>query len=35
MRFPDDGLTIIVVANRSDVDAAEVAEKVAGVYFGK
>ncbi len=32
-RFPDDGLTVIVLANRSEVDAPALAESVAGVYL--
>jgi CubicO group peptidase (beta-lactamase class C family) len=33
-RFPDDKLTVIVLANRSDLDAAELALKVADLYLG-
>lgn len=33
-RFPDDGLTVIVLANRADVDAAGLALKIAGFYLG-
>jgi CubicO group peptidase (beta-lactamase class C family) len=33
-RFTADGLTVIVLANRSDVDASALAEKVAGFYLG-
>jgi CubicO group peptidase (beta-lactamase class C family) len=33
-RFPDDQLTIIVLANRSDSDPAELALKVADLYLG-
>jgi len=32
-RFTADGLTVIVLANRSDVDAADMALKVAGYYL--
>ncbi len=32
-RFVDGGLTVIVLCNRADVDAAELALKVAGAYF--
>ena len=32
-RFTADGLTVIVLANRSDLDAAEMALKVAGFYL--
>jgi CubicO group peptidase (beta-lactamase class C family) len=32
-RFTADGLTVIVLANRSDVDAADMALKVAGAYL--
>jgi CubicO group peptidase (beta-lactamase class C family) len=32
-RFTADGLTVIVLANRADVDAAEIALKVAGFYL--
>jgi len=32
-RFPADGLTVIVLANRSDVEATEAALKVAGEYL--
>jgi CubicO group peptidase (beta-lactamase class C family) len=34
-RFPDDGLTIIVLANRAEVDAPAMAERVADLYLGK
>ncbi len=34
-RFPDDRLTVIVLANRSDVDAPALAEGVADLYFVK
>ncbi|MFY9559018.1 MAG: serine hydrolase domain-containing protein [Terriglobales bacterium] len=34
-RFPDDRLTVIVLANRSEVDAPALAEGVADLYFGK
>jgi CubicO group peptidase (beta-lactamase class C family) len=32
-RFPDDGLTVIVLANRADVDAAALALRIAGFYL--
>lgn len=32
-RFPADNLTVIVLANRTDVDAADLALKVAGFYL--
>jgi CubicO group peptidase (beta-lactamase class C family) len=32
-RFTADGLTVVVLANRSDVDAAEMALRVAGFYL--
>jgi CubicO group peptidase (beta-lactamase class C family) len=32
-RFPADGLTVVVLANRTDVDAADMALKVAGSYL--
>ena len=32
-RFPDDGLTVIVLANRADVDAPGIALKVADLYL--
>jgi CubicO group peptidase (beta-lactamase class C family) len=32
-RFPDDKLTIIVLANRSDVNPEELALKVADLYL--
>jgi hypothetical protein len=32
-RFTADGLTVIVLANRTDVDAAALALKVAGFYL--
>ena len=32
-RFTADGLTVVVLANRSDVDAADLALKVAGFYL--
>lgn len=32
-RFPDDNLTVIVLANRSDVNPEELALKVADLYF--
>jgi len=34
-RFPDDRLTVIVLANRAEVDAPALAESVADLYFGK
>ena len=34
-RFPDDNLTVIVLANRTDVDPAALALKVADLYLGK
>jgi CubicO group peptidase (beta-lactamase class C family) len=34
-RFPDDKLTIIVLANRTDIDPEELALKVADLYLGK
>jgi CubicO group peptidase (beta-lactamase class C family) len=34
-RFPDDGLTVIVLANRAEVDAPALAESVADLYLGK
>ena len=33
-RFPDDNLTIIVLANRSDLNPAELALRVADLYLG-
>jgi len=33
-RFPEDRITVIVLANRTDVDAGELALKVANLYFG-
>jgi CubicO group peptidase (beta-lactamase class C family) len=33
-RFPDNKLTVIVLANRSDLDAAELALRVADLYLG-
>jgi CubicO group peptidase (beta-lactamase class C family) len=33
-RFTADGLTVVVLANRSDVDASALAVKVAGFYLG-
>ena len=33
-RFPDDGLSVIVLANRSDVDAPALAQSVAELYLG-
>ncbi len=32
-RFPADGLTVIVLANRSDIDATEMALKAAGFFL--
>ncbi len=34
-RFPDDNLTIIILANRADIDAEAIALKVADLYLGK
>jgi CubicO group peptidase (beta-lactamase class C family) len=34
-RFPDDHLTVIVLANRADADAPALAESVADLYFQK
>jgi CubicO group peptidase (beta-lactamase class C family) len=34
-RFPDDGLTVIVLANRAEVDAPALAESVAKLYLLK
>jgi CubicO group peptidase (beta-lactamase class C family) len=34
-RFPDDDLTVIVLANRSDVDAEGLALKIADSFLGK
>ena len=34
-RFPDDNLTIIVLANRADIDPEALALKVADLYLGK
>jgi CubicO group peptidase (beta-lactamase class C family) len=34
-RFPDDRLTVIVLANRAKVDAPAMAESVAELYIGK
>lgn len=34
-RFPDDHLTVVVLANRADVDAPALAESVAALYLGK
>ncbi len=34
-RFPDDQLTIIILANRADTNPEELALKVADLYFGK
>jgi hypothetical protein len=33
-RFPDDNLTIIVLANRTDINPEELALKVADLYLG-
>ena len=33
-RFPDDDLTVIVLANRTDIDPEELALKVADLYLG-
>ena len=32
-RFPDDGLTIIVLCNRTDLNPGALAKKVADLYF--
>jgi CubicO group peptidase (beta-lactamase class C family) len=32
-RFPEDHITVIVLANRTDVDAGELALRVADVYL--
>lgn len=34
-RFPDDRLTVIVLANRAEAEAPAMAESVADLYFGK
>ncbi len=34
-RFPDDRLTVVVLANRADVDAPALAESVADLYLAK
>ena len=34
-RFPDDKLTVIVLANRTDINPEELALKVADLYFGR
>jgi len=34
-RFPDDQLTVIVLANRTDINPEELALKVADLYLGK
>jgi CubicO group peptidase (beta-lactamase class C family) len=34
-RFPDDNLTVIILANRTDVDPKALALKVADLYLGK
>ncbi len=34
-RFPEDHLTVIMLANRADMDAPAMAESVAGLYLGK
>ena len=34
-RFPDDKLTIIVLANRTDIDPEKLALKVADLYLEK
>jgi hypothetical protein len=34
-RFPDDNLTVIVLANRTDVDPEALALKVADLYLTK
>ena len=33
-RFPDDQLTVIVLANRTDINPEELALKVADLYLG-
>jgi CubicO group peptidase (beta-lactamase class C family) len=33
-RFPDDNLTVIILANRADADPADLALKIADLYFG-
>ena len=33
-RFPDDNLTVIVLANRTDINPQQLALKVADLYFG-
>ena len=33
-RFTEDGLTVVVLCNRSDIDAAALALKIAGLYIG-
>ena len=33
-RFPDDALTVIILANRSDLNPEEFALKVADLYLG-
>ena len=32
-RFPDDGLTVVILANRDDLDATALALEVAGPYL--
>ncbi len=34
-RFPDDRLTVVILCNRSDVNPAALALKVADLYFGR
>jgi len=34
-RFPDESLTIVILANRTDLDPAQLAEKIASSYFSK
>lgn len=34
-RFPDDNLTVIILANRTDINPEELALKVADLYLGK
>ena len=34
-RFPDDKLTIIVLANRTDINPEEMALKVADLYLAR
>jgi CubicO group peptidase (beta-lactamase class C family) len=34
-RFPDESRTIVILANRTDLDPAQLAEKIASSYFSK